>query len=112
MYIALAILALAIFAGIVFFCFKNAVRIVLIIMVCFMGYVGWHIYLKDKGINPNKAVASLTESLSSASEKALDTAKEKASEVADEATEKAKEKASDATEKAKKSIKEKVNKAL
>ena len=121
--IAIAILALCLFAGVAIFVFKNAMRIILICVVCVMAYVGWHVYLKDKGINPDKALSSLTESVSSASTEALDTAKKKgleASEIAKETvahevkatTNKAKNEAVKAKDKAVDSIKVKTRNAV
>ena len=121
--IAIAILALCLFAGVAIFVFKNAMRIILICVVCAMAYVGWHVYLKDKGINPDKALSSLTESVSSASTEALDTAKKKgleASEIAKETvahevkatTNKAKNEAVKAKDKAVDKTRNAVNEAL
>jgi cytoskeletal protein RodZ len=125
--IAIIILAIALLAGLALFVFKNAAKIVALILVVFMGYIGWHIYLKDKGITPNQATESVNKkgekifngvmdsmigSVSSASTKALDTVKEKAIEATDKAKETTKNKATEITTKAKETAKDKVNEVL
>jgi hypothetical protein len=104
--IIIGILAIALLLGLALFVFKNAAKIVALVLVLFIGYIGWHIYLKDKGITPKQATESVGKkgegilndvfgSVSSASTKALDTAKEKAIEVTDKAKETIKKKAKD-----------------
>ena len=125
--IAILILAIALLAGLALFVFKNAAKIVALILVVFMGYIGWHIYLKDKGISPNQATESVSKkgeklfndaldtmigSVSSASEKAMDTAKEKVTEATEKAMDSTKQKAKEVTAKAKEKAKKKVNEAL
>ena len=110
--IAIAILALCLFAGVAIFVFKNAMRIILICVVCAMAYVGWHVYLKDKGINPDKALSSLTESVSSASTEALDTAKKTSLEASEIAKEKVVYEVNAATNKAKKAAVKAKDKAV
>lgn len=115
--IIIGILVIALIAGLALFIFKNAAKIVALILVVFIGYVGWHLYIADKGITEkvsnkgekvfNKALDSVMGSVSSASEsvkekateateKAIDTTKKKANEVSQKATKKAKEKVKEA----------------
>jgi len=127
--VIIGILALALLAGLALFVFKNAAKIValVLVLVVFIGYIGWHIYLKDKGISPKQGIESVNKkgekifngvmdsmigSVSSASTKALDTAKEKALEATDKAKETTKNKATEITTKAKKKAKDKVNEVL
>jgi len=125
--IIIGILALALLAGLALFVFKNAVKIVALVLLVFIGYIGWHIYLKDNGITPTQATESVSSkgekvfndvmnsmigSVSSASTKALDTAKEKALEATEKAKDTTKRKATEITIKAKKTATEKVNEVL
>jgi type II secretory pathway pseudopilin PulG len=125
--IIIGILALALLAGLALFVFKNAAKIVALVLVVFIGYIGWHIYLKDKGITPKQGIESVNKkgekifngvmdsmigSVSSASTKALDTAKEKTLEATEKVKDTSKRKATEITTKAKKKAKEKVNEVL
>ncbi len=125
--IIIGILAIALLLGLAVFVFKNAAKIVALVLVVFIGYIGWHIYLKDKGITPKQATESVSSkgenifngmmdsmigSVSSASTKALDTAKDKALEATEKAKDTTKRKATEITTKAKKKAKEKVNEVL
>ena len=110
--IAIIILAICLFAGVAIFVFKNAMRIILICVVCAMAYVGWNVYLKDKGINPDKALSSLTESVSSASTEAMDTAKKKSLEASGIAKEKVVKEVKTTTNKAKKEATKAKDKAV
>lgn len=121
--IIIGILVIALIAGLALFIFKNAAKIVALVLVAFIGYVGWHLYIADKGITPksvtesvskkgenvfNKALDSVMGSVSSASE----SVKEKASEATEKAIDTTKEKAKEVTTKAKKKAKDKANEVL
>ena len=111
--IAITILIIALVLGLAVFVFKNAAKIVALVLVAFIDYAGWHLYIADKGITPksvtesvskkgenvfNKALDSVMGSVSSASE----SVKEKASEATEKAIDTTKEKAKEVTTKAKK----------
>lgn len=121
--IAITIILIALVLGLAWFVFQNAAKIVALILVVFIGYVGWHLYIADKGITPksitekvsskgekvfNKALDSVMGSVSSASE----TVKEKATEATEKAIDTTKEKAKEVTTKAKKKAKDKANEVL
>lgn len=125
--IIIGILALALLFGLALFVFKNAAKIVALVLVAFIGYIGWHMYLKDKGITPKQATESVNQrgekifnevldsmlgTISSSSEKALDTAKEKALEATEKVKDTTKRKTTEITTKATKKAKEKVDEVL
>ena len=125
--IIIGILALALLAGLALFVFQNAAKLVALVVVAAIGYVGWHIYLNEKGIIPNQATESVGKqgeslfndaldtmigSVSKATDKAMDTVKEKASEDAENAIDTTKRKTSESVSKAAKKAKEKVHKAI
>jgi hypothetical protein len=110
--IAVIILAIALLLGLAVFVFQNAAKIVALVLVLFIGYIGWHIYLKDQGITPKQVTDSVNNKGESIFNDVLDTvfgsvssasnsAKEKALEATDKVKDTTKHKADELTSKAK-----------
>ena len=56
---------------------SNAMALAMIVVVCFAGYAGWHMYLKDSGITPK----SIEKTLSHKGEKAFNKVLDKANDT-------------------------------
>ena len=56
---------------------SNAMALAMIVIVCFAGYAGWHMYLKDSGITPK----SIEKTLSNKGEKVFNSVMDKATDT-------------------------------
>jgi predicted negative regulator of RcsB-dependent stress response len=63
---------------------SNAMALAMIVVVCFAGYAGWHMYLKDSGITPK----SIEKTLSHKGEKIFNKVADKAIDTLIKITEK------------------------
>jgi uncharacterized membrane-anchored protein len=81
--LVLVILALVSFA-ILKFIANNAMALAMIVLVCFAGYAGWHMYLKDSGITPK----SIGKTLSHKGEKVFNSVMDKTTDTIIKITEK------------------------